>query len=108
MLSEITPIILTYNEAPNIRRCLRELSWARDIVIVDSFSGDETTSLAGGWQQVRIFQRSFDSHERQWNFALMETQIKTPWVLALDADYVLSDAMNHELSHLRPSGNVDG
>ena len=38
MLDQITPLILTYNEAPNIARTLANLIWARDIVVVDSFS----------------------------------------------------------------------
>ena len=46
MLDQITPLILTYNEAPNIARSLGALSWAQDIVVVDSFSDDNTVEIA--------------------------------------------------------------
>jgi glycosyltransferase involved in cell wall biosynthesis len=103
MLDNITPIILTHNEAPNICRTLKKLCWAGDIVVVDSFSNDETLKIASGFPQVRVFQRRFDSHERQWNFALRETAVRTDWVLALDADYELTDSFVNELKRLAPS-----
>ena len=108
MLDEITALILTYNEAPNIDRTLAAVAWARDIVVVDSFSDDETLEIAASFPQVRVFQRQFDSHRNQWEFGLRETCIKTPWVLALDADYVLTNDAQNELRTLRPDANVGG
>lgn len=108
MLEQITPVILTYNEAPNIRRCLEKLSWADDIVIVDSFSDDATLEIAHAFPAVRIFQRIFDSHASQWNFALKETGIKTEWVLCLDADYVLTEDFIAEIRKLVPSRDTQG
>ncbi|HEU5130546.1 MAG TPA: glycosyltransferase, partial [Pyrinomonadaceae bacterium] len=93
MLTDITPLILTYNEAPNIARSLSALTWANDIVVVDSFSDDDTVAIARSDSRVRVFQRAFDTHRNQWEFGLKETGISTPWVLALDADYVLSDEL---------------
>jgi len=108
MLSNITPILLTYNEAPNIGRTLEKLSWAKEVVIVDGFSTDETLSIIARFPQARVFQRKFDTHANQWNFALKETGIKTEWVLALDADYVLSAELIEELKKLKPSDDVTG
>ena len=102
MLDQITPLILTYNEAPNLERTLRQLSWANDIVIVDSFSDDETEVIASSFPQVRFFQRQFDTHQNQWTFGLTKTDIKTEWVLALDADYVLTEELITELRNLKP------
>jgi hypothetical protein len=45
MLDRSTPVILTYNEAANIRRTFGAVSWARDIVLVDSFSDDATLTI---------------------------------------------------------------
>src|SRR6185295_16127350 len=103
MLDQITPLILTYNEAPNIARSLAALTWANDIVVVDSFSDDDTVAIAKLVPHVRVFQRAFDNHRNQWEFGLQETGISTPWVLALDADYVVSNELANELEHLRPS-----
>ena len=45
MLEKVTPIILTYNEAPNINRTLAELTWARKILVIDSYSTDNTLDM---------------------------------------------------------------
>src|ERR1051325_2437051 len=101
MLDQITPLILTYNEAPNIARTLKSVSWAKDVVVIDSFSNDATVEISTSFSQVRLFQRRFDFHRNQWEFGLRETGIATPWVLALDADYVVSNELTTELAHLR-------
>lgn len=108
MLEQITPLILTYNEAPNIARTLAGVSWAKDVVVVDSFSADETVEIAKSFPHVRVFQRSFDSHRNQWEFGLKETGIATPWVLALDADYVVTDELVAELKRLEPDACTAG
>lgn len=108
MLHEITPVILTYNEAPNIGRSLERLSWARDIVVVDSLSTDETVTIAKRHPQVRVFTRRFDVLANQWNFALEQTAIATDWVLALDADYILTPGLVEELKTLVPAEEVGG
>jgi glycosyltransferase involved in cell wall biosynthesis len=108
MLDQITPLILTYNEAPNIARVLESLYWARDIVVVDSFSTDETTTIAASFPKVRVVQRVFDCHRNQWEFGLRETRIKTEWVLALDADYIVTADLVTEMQNLQPSDDTSG
>ena len=108
MLDQITPLILTYNEAPNIARALEGLSWAREIVVVDSVSDDETVQIANTFPNVRVVRREFDSHRNQWEFGLKEAGISTPWVLALDADYVVTDDVIAELKSLKPDSATGG
>lgn len=108
MLAEITPLILTYNEEPNIGRVLESLRWAKDIVIVDSFSTDRTTDILADFPQVRLYQRKFVSHQDQWSFGLNETGISSRWVLALDADYVLTRELIEEISELEPEPGIMG
>jgi glycosyltransferase involved in cell wall biosynthesis len=108
MLDDITPVILTFDEAPNIGRCLERLSWARDIVVVDSGSSDGTQEICARFAQVRLFTRPFDSHAAQWSFAIGETGIEGPWILALDADYMLTQPLVDELRTLAPPDRVDG
>jgi glycosyltransferase involved in cell wall biosynthesis len=108
MLDQITPFILTYNEAANIRRTLERLTWARDIVVVDSFSEDETLQIVSGFPQARVFQRTFDNHAAQSNFALAETGISTDWILALDADFVLTPEVVEEIKCLKASPDCAG
>ena len=108
MREKITPLILTLNEAPNIARMLGLLSWARDIVVVDSGSADATREILALHANVRVFERKFTTHAEQWNFGLEQTGIKTEWVLALDADFVLTDALVKELAALEPAQEVGG
>lgn len=108
MLDQITPLILTYNEAPNIGRTLDCLRWAKDIIVVDSYSTDETTTIAASFPNVRVVQRSFDSHRNQWQFGLHNTGISTEWVLALDADYVVTTDLRDELQNLNPDEQTNG
>jgi hypothetical protein len=103
VLAEITPVILTYNEAANIGRSLERLTWARQVVIVDSGSTDETLSIAGRYANVRTVHRPFDTHARQWRFAVEETGIGSDWILRLDADYLVEPALRDEVAGLAPA-----
>jgi glycosyltransferase involved in cell wall biosynthesis len=106
MFGQITPLLLTFNEAPNIRRTLEKLTWAKEIVVVDSFSTDETLEILKSFPQTRVIQRKFDTFASQCNFGLQ--QIKTEWVLSLDADYILSDELKDELEKFEPTSDVAG
>ena len=100
MLDQITPLILTKDEEPNIGRTLGQLTRFRDVVVVDSFSTDATVAIAGTFPNVRIVQRAFDEHALQWTHGLQ--QVRTPWFLALDADYFLPSEFVRELEELSP------
>jgi glycosyltransferase involved in cell wall biosynthesis len=103
VLADITPVILAYNEAPNIGRSLERLAWARQVVIVDSGSTDETLTIAGRFANVRTVHRPFDSHAKQWRFAVEETGIESDWVLRLDADYMLEPVLRDEIAATLPA-----
>ena len=107
-LERVTPIVITWNEEPNVRRVFDRLAWARDVVVVDSGSTDGTLDLLARYPNVRVFTRPFRSHADQTNFALRETGITTEWVLSIDADYVLSDALVSELGRLDPGPAMAG
>lgn len=106
MNQEITPLILTYNEAANIQRTLERLTWAKRIVVIDSYSTDETLEILESYPQVDIYQRKFDTHATQWNYGL--EQVNSEWVLSLDADYVLTDELIDEFRTLNPDSSIDG
>lgn len=108
MLTDITPLILTYNEEENIARTLDKLIWANEVVVLDSDSTDKTHEICKRYPNVRLVIRKFDAHAIQWNFGIKETDIKTDWILALDADYVLSNEYINELALLRPEKDTFG
>jgi glycosyltransferase involved in cell wall biosynthesis len=107
MLSQITPVLLSYNEERNIGRTLSLLTWAKDIVLVDSGSTDRTLEIAKGFLNVRVFKRRFDTHANQWRYAVQETQITTDWILRLDADYQVGKALLTELSSLQADASIN-
>ncbi len=103
---DVTPLLITYNEAQNIGRTLARLAWARRIVIIDSGSTDETLAIAARHPQVEVVHRAFDSFADQCNFGL--SLIRTDWVLSLDADYELSEGLVEEIAGLTPAAGVAG
>lgn len=107
-LDEVTVLILTLDEAPNIGRTLDALRDFSDIVVLDSGSGDDTLRIVAGFPNARLASRPFDSHANQWNHGLFRCGIERPFVLALDADHVLSRALVEEIARLSPPAAVCG
>ena len=108
MLDHVTPLILTYNEEANIGRTLDMLTWAREVVVLDSGSSDQTCDVARRFPNVRLVTRPFDNHAAQWNHGLQDTDIQSEWVLALDADYILTQGLVDELGALAPLPGTGG
>ena len=107
MLNNITPIILTYNEQDNIERTLSALTWAKEVLIIDSFSTDNTLEICKRYSNVRVIQNAFENFAQQCNFALSQT-LMTEWVLSMDADYVVTPDLINELSALVPANDITG
>jgi glycosyltransferase involved in cell wall biosynthesis len=106
MIEQVTPLIITYNEADNIRRTLDGLLWARRIVVIDSGSSDGTLDIARSYSRVEVFHRPFEGFAQQCNFGL--EQVYTEWALSLDADYELSDRFVSEIHGLAPDAKIGG
>jgi glycosyltransferase involved in cell wall biosynthesis len=100
-IGDVTPLILTFNEEANIGRALDAIAWAKRIVVIDSGSDDATADLVAARENADVIRRAFDDHSHQWNFGV--EQVRTPWVLALDADYVCPDGLAAELRELSPT-----
>lgn len=106
MLENITTLILTYNEAPNIERTLKHLTWAKKIILIDSYSTDNTLEIVKNYPQVQVLQGTFDTHSTQWNYGL--GQVTSEWVLSLDADYILTDELIDEVKTLQTDTEING
>jgi glycosyltransferase involved in cell wall biosynthesis len=106
MIENVTPLVITYNEAANIARTLDRLVWARRIVVIDSGSTDETLQVVRSYPQVEVIHRPFDDFASQCNFGI--DQVHTPWVLSLDADYELSTPFIDKIHRLCPEPETAG
>jgi glycosyltransferase involved in cell wall biosynthesis len=99
-LDDITPLLITHNEIANIERTLAALAWARRIVVVDSGSTAGTLEVLARDPRIETVHRPFDSFAGQCNFGL--GHVRTGWVLSMDADYRVSEALAAELRALSP------
>lgn len=104
--SQITPMLLTFNEEPNLPRTLASLDWASQILVVDSFSTDRTCEIVEQRTGAVLIQNRFESFARQCNFGLQHVQ--TPWTLSMDADYAVSAELLKELGTLSPRADTAG
>src|SRR5947207_5775833 len=103
----VTALILTRNEQENIGRTLSAIKWIDKVIMIDSFSSDETLKLAqASHPNVIVVQRAFDSFAAQCNFGL--SQIATEWVLSMDADYVVSPELIEQVQTLDPTPDIAG
>jgi glycosyltransferase involved in cell wall biosynthesis len=100
----LTALVLTYNEQENLRRNLEALVWVPKVIIVDSFSNDQTLEIARSFPNVQVVQRVFDTHANQWNAGL--DRIDTEWALTLDADYVLTAELQEEIKKVEPASDI--
>src|SRR5262249_13417723 len=107
-LDHVGVLILTYNEAANIGRTLDALVRFPEVVVLDSGSTDDPLAIAARYANTRTIVRPFDTHAAQWSHGLRSCGLTQPWVLALDADYVVSAALVDEIAQLRPEEAVSG
>lgn len=93
-----TAIVLTLNEAQNIRACLAGLVRARDVVILDSGSTDATLALARAERpDIRAIEHPFKDFGEQRNFAIDNCGPGSEWILFVDADEYCADAFLDEV-----------
>lgn len=81
----VTVMIFTLNEEIHLPSCLKSLEWADDVIVVDSFSTDNTEAITRD-AGARFFQNRFQGFGSQRNWALDNTAPRHDWILVLDAD----------------------
>ncbi len=101
-IMDISVVIITKNEADHLAATLESVSWATDVVVVDSGSTDETIEIARRYTD-RVLTRDWEGYGAQKNYA---TGLAAhDWVLSLDADEHVSQALAEEIRDVmsRPS-----
>ncbi len=105
MQYKLIVVILTYNESIHIERAIKNvINWADKVIVLDSYSQDDTVDIAEKLGAEVIF-RKFDHYKNQRQYAIEYCKNLTDWMLFLDADEYLLDATKTEISMLL--GNND-
>lgn len=100
MAADITAIILTKNEEINICDCIKSIiTTVKRIVVIDSFSTDKTVEIAKQCG-AEVLQHPFETHARQYKYAVSASNIDTKWILRIDADERLTPDSAYELEQM--------
>jgi glycosyltransferase involved in cell wall biosynthesis len=97
---KVSAVIITYNEEQIIEKTLSKLHWRHEIVVVDSYSTDNTVAICKA-HGCSVYTRHFDGYGSQKRFAI--AQAANDWVLCIDADEVLTDELVQEIFNLTES-----
>jgi len=92
---KISFLIITLNEEIHMGELLKDLSFADEVIVVDSFSTDKTKAISESFSNVKFIEHRFENYTSQRNFAI--SQAKNDWVLFLDADERIGSKLKKEL-----------
>jgi hypothetical protein len=103
-MAKLSIIIITKNEAENIRACIGSVAWADEIVVVDSGSSDDTPDICRGLG-AKVYEHDWPGFGPQKNRAL--DYATGDWVLSLDADEQVSPELRAEIQSAVNEGRTD-
>jgi glycosyltransferase involved in cell wall biosynthesis len=106
MSPRLSAIVIAKNEAGNIAACLDSLAFCDERIVVDGGSEDGTASLAQGNGASVTVTKDWQGFGHQKNFAL--SLATGDWVLSVDADERVSDALAAEIRHAIAAAGADG
>ena len=98
---KISATIITLNEQANIARAIESLRCADEVVVIDSGSADRTVEIAAKLG-ARVVESPWQGFARQKNFAA--AQAANDWILSIDADEALSEALEAEIWRIKKNG----
>ena len=97
----ISATIITFNEQTNIARAIESLRCCDEVLVVDSGSSDRTVETAARLG-ARVVESPWRGYARQKNFAA--EQAAHDWILSIDADEALSEALEAEIWRIKKHG----
>lgn len=97
MKMPLSVTIITFNEENNILKTLESVSFANEIIIVDSFSSDNTVKICEDFG-AKVFQNKFLGYGEQKNFAA--SKACHDWILNIDSDEVVDEALKNDILNI--------
>jgi len=99
-------LIITRNEEVNIHACLQSIGWADKVRVVDSLSTDRTVEIAKR-MGAQVYSHPFEGYAEQRNWALENLPLSHDWVLMLDADERIPEALAEEIAQVVANNRED-
>ncbi len=94
-MKQLSALVLTYNEEDNIAACLDSISWIERIIVVDSYSDDQTEEICQQYNNLDFYKNKFKDFASQRNFGL--NKIESEWVFVIDADERVTEELRDEI-----------
>jgi glycosyltransferase involved in cell wall biosynthesis len=98
---KLSVTVITHNEGSSIAAALESVSWADEIIVVDSHSSDETTAIARQFTPL-VLVRDWAGYGPQKNYAA--ARATNDWILSIDADERITPALADEIKALMQAG----
>ena len=108
--SKISFVVLTYNEEKHIERCIRSLEpFAKEILVIDSFSTDRTLEIAER-MGAKTVKHPFENQAQQFNWAIRNCEIAGDWIWRVDADECISEECGRKVTEAIATcdGDING
>jgi glycosyltransferase involved in cell wall biosynthesis len=109
-MADFTFLILTFNEEKHLPRLLESIKeLCAETFVLDSGSTDQTENICKD-RKIPVKYRKFDNHPKQWHYALHAFEIRTPWVIGLDADQIVTPELLQQLKSFKDEDykGIDG
>jgi glycosyltransferase involved in cell wall biosynthesis len=97
----ISAVVIAYNDEPNMEACLESVTWADEIIVVDSFSTDRTAAISERFTD-KVFQHAFHGFGRLRNEAI--THASHEWIFSLDTDERATPQLRDEIRRTLDEG----
>lgn len=98
---KISVVVIAYNDEPNIKACLESVTWADELIVVDSFSTDGTTEISHQFTD-KVYQHEFQGFGKLRNDAMAHAS--HDWIFSLDTDERATDEVRLEINRILTAG----
>ncbi|MDO7171511.1 glycosyltransferase family 2 protein [Mariniflexile sp. AS56] len=92
---KISALIITFNEVKHIEAVIKNIDFADEIIVIDSFSTDGTFEILSKFENITTIQRAFNNFADQRNFAIEKAS--HDWILFIDADERITPKLENEI-----------